>query len=281
MTGTLTITRGLPASGKTTWVFEQIRLHGGVEFSRDGIRAELHPAPWPHGDRQWEAACTLVQAARIRFALASGVDVYVHDTNLHPDHVQFLKDLAPDGVDVRVVDFTHVDVDTCVARDAARVTKPVGEARIREMHHHFLASTDWATNGSTNEWEMPCADDIAASDHLRVARWAYAHGWRMKKVEVGPRRKPLITWMDTTADPYDTIRINRIVLSVWSGSVDFWAGHRNVGCVLGMTDAAQLLNTAAALGVYPDYLSPLWRAGRADARPVKEHTEQVPGTEGA
>ncbi len=132
---TLTITRGLPASGKTTWARQQ----PGVRVNRDDLRAMLLPT-WPWGDRAAEDMCTAVQHAAIVELLIAGRDVIVDDTNLHADHVEELAGIAAGtGCEFRVRDFTDVPVEVCVARDAARPS-PVGEAVIRRMHERYLAA---------------------------------------------------------------------------------------------------------------------------------------------
>jgi predicted kinase len=133
---TLTITRGLPGSGKTTWAKRQ---PGHVRVNRDELRRMLHGEAL-YTDRA-ERHVTLVQRAAIEALLRAGVDVICDDTNLRHRTVRDLTALARAcGADVTIKDFTAVPLEVCVARDAARLPPThVGERVIRTMHHRYLA----------------------------------------------------------------------------------------------------------------------------------------------
>lgn len=135
---TLYITQGLPASGKTTWAKQQ----PGYRVNRDGLRAMLLPAPWPHGDEAAEDVCTTAQFAAIRSLLVCGHDVIVDDTNLLSAHVEALYGLVEDMDDVDVVPvsrFLDVPLEECIRRDVLRPEgERVGEARIRAMWEQYL-----------------------------------------------------------------------------------------------------------------------------------------------
>lgn len=133
---TLTITRGLPGSGKTTWARAQ---RGAVRVNRDDLRRMLHGGP--RGTGRAERQVTIAQHAAIRALLADGVDVVCDDTNLRGRTVRALVELAAtSGARLRVRDFTDVALDECVRRDATRVEgERVGEAAIRSMWERYLA----------------------------------------------------------------------------------------------------------------------------------------------
>lgn len=131
---TLTITRGLPGSGKSTWARHEAEHLDAECVDRDGIRRMLR-ATWPHGDRAAEDMCTAVQRAAILALLRAGRPVICHDTNLHDSVVADLTRLARQaGADVVIEDFRTVPVQVCVDRDARRPeAEQVGEQRIRAM----------------------------------------------------------------------------------------------------------------------------------------------------
>jgi len=131
----LTITRGLPGSGKTTWAREQDALR----VNRDAIRAMLRKT-WPHGNRAMEAICTRVQLRTIEVLLLDGHDVISDDTNLDPEWVLELRGLAADcRAGFAVHDLTGVDVEVCVDRQAERTeAEQVPESVIRGMHAAWL-----------------------------------------------------------------------------------------------------------------------------------------------
>jgi predicted kinase len=133
---TLTLTRGLPASGKTTWARAQA---GAVRVNRDDLRRMLHGAATHEG--RAEVMVTVAQRAQLDALLRAGADVICDDTNLRS---RVLRELAEMGLacGARVVlrDFTDVPVEECIARDAARdPASRVGEAVIRGMYDRYLA----------------------------------------------------------------------------------------------------------------------------------------------
>jgi predicted kinase len=140
---TLWITVGLPASGKSSWARRQLTQAppGKItRVNRDSLRAMMlapgyrHPPPPATGNPS-EALITTAQLAAIRELLAAGYDVICDDTNLHDEHRRVLADTAhAAGAASRVVDFTRVPVQTCIARDERR-SEPerVGQDVIRAM----------------------------------------------------------------------------------------------------------------------------------------------------
>lgn len=128
---TLTITRGLPGSGKSTWA----RAQPGWRVNRDDLRAMVYAGPWPHGDRDAEEALTQAQHAAIAGLLKAGIDVTCDDTNLRDEVVADLSRLASRaGALLFVHDLRHVHAEVRVLRDARRPeAERVGAARIRQM----------------------------------------------------------------------------------------------------------------------------------------------------
>ena len=136
----LIITRGLPASGKTTygrkWV-AQSRAHR-ARVNRDDLRTMLDDGVFVKGVT--EPRIVMIRDAAI-LALLERLDVICDDTNLPQRVVTDLARLAPQAqAEFEVVDFTHVPLGICVDRDALRQDKPpVGRQVIEGMHNQFLA----------------------------------------------------------------------------------------------------------------------------------------------
>jgi predicted kinase len=133
---TLTLTRGLPGSGKTTWARQQ---GGHVRVNRDELRRMLHGGPLLAG---WaEVQVTIAQRAQVEALLRAGINVICDDTNLRARVFRELADLGRIcGAAVVVHDFTDVPVEECIARDAARPeAERVGEDAIRGMWQRHLA----------------------------------------------------------------------------------------------------------------------------------------------
>jgi predicted kinase len=136
---TLTITRGLPGSGKTTWARQQV---GAVRVNRDDLRRMLHGRHL--GFRRAEAQVSVAHRALLAALLGTGVSVICDDTNLSSTVVRELRKIAAQaGAEVVIRDFVDVPIDICIARDAARHDDTrVGEAAIRAMHRRYLAQAD-------------------------------------------------------------------------------------------------------------------------------------------
>jgi len=134
----LIMTRGLPASGKSTWACTHLatgRPGAIVRVNKDLLRKMLHDGT--------HRGCTELQVLRARDALvgaflADGVSVIVDDTNLNPVHETVLRDLAQrHGAIFSIKDFTEVSLEECVTRDLARA-QSVGETAIITMYDRWL-----------------------------------------------------------------------------------------------------------------------------------------------
>jgi predicted kinase len=135
----LIITRGLPASGKSTWArLQQREIEGLVRVNRDDLRGMLRPE-WAFGSEWYERMCTEAQMGSIERLLRLGLSVIADDTHLNPAHIaEYGALLLEAGADSEIVDFTGVSLEECIRRDAGRADR-VGELVIRAMHEAYLA----------------------------------------------------------------------------------------------------------------------------------------------
>lgn len=133
----LTIVRGLPGSGKTTWAKAQ---QGAWRVNRDDLRA-MFCGVWNYDDQMAERVVTVLQRNMIRELLSRGKHVIVDDTNLAWSHVQSLIGLATSlrevDAQIELKEFLHVPVDECIRRDATR-PDPVGSDEITAMYMKYL-----------------------------------------------------------------------------------------------------------------------------------------------
>lgn len=142
---TLTITRGLPASGKTTYAHDWVAAAPPGEIrmrvNRDDLRAMTLPTR-SEGvfERPLEEKVSVAQRAQVEALLRAGVSVIVDDTNLRLKYARAWADLAADvGVEFGYVDVL-TDPDECVRRDRLRGIRGgrvVGEQVIRDMAARF------------------------------------------------------------------------------------------------------------------------------------------------
>ena len=138
----LVITRGLPASGKSTWARAWVKedpLHR-AEVNRDHLRLMMHG-----GYAKAEVQVNVARDAMIRDLLAQNVSVVCSDTNL-PQRVA--RELASIGrrarAEVEVIDLTDIPLEVCLERNAGRTGhEHVPIARIREMHERYIASNGY------------------------------------------------------------------------------------------------------------------------------------------
>jgi predicted kinase len=137
----LLLTRGLPASGKTTfakaWVAEDPEHR--VRVNRDDLRGMIFSKP-SGLSREQENAITTAQQSVVVSALRKGLDVVVDDTNLNAHFAkQWLKVAAENRAEVEWHDeFLDVSVWTCIERDQRRQTGQVGHGVIQSFYDRYL-----------------------------------------------------------------------------------------------------------------------------------------------
>jgi len=135
----LYITKGLPASGKSTWSKKKVLEEPDtVIVNRDKIREMLKGEykNFPFGSRM-ENIVTEIERFSIEAALADNYSVIVDATNFRFDHSLDEEYKESYNIDVETVDFTHIDLKTCIQRDQQR-ENPVGKLVIEIMYNKYL-----------------------------------------------------------------------------------------------------------------------------------------------
>lgn len=129
------LTKGLPASGKSTWAKNLQDKNPGKykRVNKDDLRAMLDNNRW---SKHNEKFVLKTRDAIILDALENGQHVIVDDTNLHQKHEAHIKELVKGKATVEVKRF-DVSVDECIKRDVRRANG-VGEKVIRSMHQQFV-----------------------------------------------------------------------------------------------------------------------------------------------
>lgn len=134
----LTITVGLPASGKTTWALRELQKDGNtLRVNKDELR------PMLHGEKPWsgkqEGKTIAAQRGLVKGILEKGYNVIVDDTNLNEGIVEAWKQLAREGnYKFHLTDFA-TDVDTCFERDSGRSTGQTTGRANKSVGRHVIA----------------------------------------------------------------------------------------------------------------------------------------------
>ena len=135
------MTKGLPASGKSTWAKEQVSKGNWKRINKDDLREMLDNSKWSKDNEKFVIH---TRDHLLYLALQEGYSVIIDDTNLAPKHEQRIRDLVNtwnknknDNVEFSVKDFTDVSLEECIKRDTNRA-KSVGEKVIRGMYKQFL-----------------------------------------------------------------------------------------------------------------------------------------------
>ena len=154
---TLTCTRGLPGSGKSTWAKEQ----DAVRVNRDDIRYSLFGVYW--GPPISEELVTKVERSIASAALKDGRNVVIDATHLRPKYLKAWDEFAQaHGAEFKVKEF-DTSVAECVLRDRDR-DRVVGEDVIRDMAAKYMPRGRFLTyeSGEAAEPEIPV--DLATWD---------------------------------------------------------------------------------------------------------------------
>jgi len=135
-------TKGLPASGKSTWAKEIVDKEPGKwkRINKDDLRDMLDNSKWSKDNEKFILS---TRDDLIKAALLSKYSVIVDDTNFDSKHqlkfFQIAVEVDP-NIEVECKDFTNVSVHECLKRDASR-SNSVGADVIMRMYNQYLAPT--------------------------------------------------------------------------------------------------------------------------------------------
>jgi predicted kinase len=133
----LIITKGLPASGKTTWAKEYIQKYPETaNLCKDDLRLQLS------GTGKREKRIVKVRDLLTEYYFEQGYSVIWSDTNLNPVHLKRATELA-EKYEAKLViqDFTYVPLAECIKRDLVR-SNSVGQEAIEQMYYEYLAQPE-------------------------------------------------------------------------------------------------------------------------------------------
>lgn len=133
----LIMLKGLPGSGKTTYANAMVKKSLGrlKRVNKDELRAMLDGGKWSKDNERFVLDVRDWICAK---ALNDGLDVIVDDTNLNLLHEQHLRAMA--GITGAEFEEVYLDVplEECIARDAVRGAKSVGEGVITDMYKRYV-----------------------------------------------------------------------------------------------------------------------------------------------
>lgn len=138
----LTITVGVSASGKTTWVksLDEVEFFNTVNINKDDIRFNIIKpgANWKtYNPRGNETKVTQLQVALVESAVSSRENIIISDTNLNPKVRSFWKDFARKNYyDFEIKEFS-ISLEEAIKRDANRENS-VGEEAIKKQYQLWL-----------------------------------------------------------------------------------------------------------------------------------------------
>tara|TARA_B110000211_G_scaffold233016_1_gene298114 strand:- start:964 stop:1854 length:891 start_codon:yes stop_codon:yes gene_type:complete len=136
------ITKGLPASGKSTYAKNLVKENVGMwkRVNKDDMRDMFDASVHSKGNEKF---LLRMRDHVILEALRSGKHVIIDDTNFEPRHEERIREIvaeykAESGHEVNVeVKFFDVNLEECIKRDKKR-DNPVGEKVIRSIYNKFL-----------------------------------------------------------------------------------------------------------------------------------------------
>ena len=133
----LILTKGLPASGKTTWAKEYIQKYPETaNLCKDDLRLQLGST------NKREKRVIKVRDLLTEHYFELGYSVIWSDTNLNPVHVRRATELAKQHqAELVIQDFTDVSLAECIRRDLVR-PHSVGQQAIEQMYYDYLHTPD-------------------------------------------------------------------------------------------------------------------------------------------
>lgn len=137
MTIKLILTKGLPASGKSTWAKEYIQKYPETaNLCKDDLRLQLS------GTNKREKRIIKVRDLLTEYYFEQGYSVIWSDTNLNPVHHRRATELATKHqAELIIQDFTNVPLAECIRRDLIRPNS-VGQQAIEQMYYDYLEQPD-------------------------------------------------------------------------------------------------------------------------------------------
>ena len=139
------LTRGIPASGKSTWAKQEVLKdpEHSIRINRDDLR-NMSGKYWVPAREKYITACKgiiLISAMNFQFDT-----IIIDEMNLNPKEsgelkgeIAMVNDTFKGSLDkyvVEIKDFTNIPLDVCLERDSKR-ENPIGENVIRGIFNKY------------------------------------------------------------------------------------------------------------------------------------------------
>lgn len=137
---TIILTKGIPASGKSTWALKEMNAHRGKykRFNKDDMRTMLDGE---HRSPDCEDFILNVRAEGIEIALIQGYDVILDDTNFSNKNFYMACEIAERIGDVRVLEkFFDIKLKDALRNNAQR-SSPIPEHVIESMYDKHIKNS--------------------------------------------------------------------------------------------------------------------------------------------
>ena len=129
------LTRGIPASGKSTWAKQEVLKdpEHSIRINRDDLR-NMCGKYWVPAREKYITACKgtlLINAINFKFdtIIIDGMNLNPKENGYLKGMVSMMNDTLKDNNDkyiIEIKDFTDVPLDVCLERDSKR-ENPIGE----------------------------------------------------------------------------------------------------------------------------------------------------------
>lgn len=139
------LTRGIPASGKSTWAKQEVLKdpEHSIRINRDDLR-NMCGKYWVPAREKYITACKgtlLINAINFKFdtIIIDGMNLNPKENGYLKGMVSMMNDIIKEGQDkyiIEVKDFTDVPLDVCLERDSKR-ENPIGEDVIRGIFNKY------------------------------------------------------------------------------------------------------------------------------------------------
>lgn len=139
------LTRGIPASGKSTWAKQEVLKdpEHSIRINKDDLR-NMSGKYWVPTREHYITACKgliLISAMNFQFdtIIIDGMNLNPKESGKLKGEIAMVNDAFKSGQDkyvVKIKDFTDVPLDVCLERDSKR-ENPIGEDVIRGIFNKY------------------------------------------------------------------------------------------------------------------------------------------------